>query len=64
LAEVGSVADIKASDGIVVTRDGLKFVLATDDSDCGSSLAEVAGMLALADWETGKVVALVCMFGA
>jgi hypothetical protein len=62
LADVGYVAAMDTTANTLITTDGFEFVLVADESDCGEPLGATAAMRALADWTTGEVVALICLF--
>ena len=63
-ADIGYVAEIDAAAGTMTTKGGFEFPLAADESDCGFGLefSDVAAVRAFADWTTGEVVVLVCLF--
>jgi hypothetical protein len=62
LADLGDVAEINVPGRTVTTLDGFEFLLETTETDCGLGPAEVDGVQALADWTTGAVVALICLY--
>ena len=62
LADVGEVAAVDLAAGTMTTLDGFEFPLDATESDCGRPLTEGGFMQALADWNTGSVVALVCLY--
>lgn len=63
LAEVGEVAGLNFEQDSIVTSRGFRFALKTENSDGGEGLDQVEAMHALADWSTGDVVGLRCVFG-
>lgn len=62
LVDVGYVAEMDTTANTLTTTDGIEFVLTADESDCGEPLGVTAAMRALADWSTGEVVTLICLF--
>ena len=62
LVDVGYVATMDTTANTLRTTDGIEFPLVAVESDCGLLPGEPAAMSALADWTSGEVVAVICLF--
>jgi hypothetical protein len=62
LALVGDVTSVDFNAGILTTFAGVVFHVDAEGSDCGVPLDEAAGVAAYADWTTGSVVHVACLF--